>query len=182
MPTLLLVDMQKGLLDNDAHWGGNPSNPDGPERAAALLSAFRAAQLPVVHIRHDSDTPGSPLQPGTPGHAFIPATAPRKSEAVIGKSVNSGFIGTTLEEQLRARGTDELVICGLTTNHCVSTTTRMAGNLGFDVTLVGDACSTFDRAGIDSAVVQAVSLANLDGEFCTVVNAEEVIARVMSGR
>ena len=181
MPTLLLVDLQQGLVDNDAHWGGNPSNPDAPERAAALIKAFRAARLPVVHIRHDSTSPDSPLHPTQPGHAAIPVTAPQDGEPVIGKSVNSGFIGTDLDARLRALGTDELVICGLTTNHCVSTTTRMAGNLGYDVTLVGDACSTFDRAGIDSATIQAVSLANLDGEFCTVVNAEDVVARVMAG-
>ena len=70
-------------------------------------------------------------------------------EPVIVKRVNSAFIGTDLESRLRAAGIKTLVICGATTNHCVETTTRMAGNLGFDACLVRDATWTFDRIGPD---------------------------------
>ena len=170
--------MQRGLIENDAHWGGNPSTPDATARAGELLTAFRERGLPVLFVRHDSTDPDSPLHPDNAGHAFIAGLEPRESEPVIGKTVNSGFIGTDL--QARLGEVDELIICGLTTNHCVSTTTRMAGNLGYSVTLVGDACSTFDRDGIDSSVVQRVSLSNLDREFCTVVDTADVVARILA--
>ncbi len=70
-------------------------------------------------------------------------------EPVIVKTVNSAFIGTDLEARLRQAGHDTLVICGATTNHCVETSTRMAGNLGFDAWLVRDATWTYDRIGPD---------------------------------
>lgn len=89
---------------------------------------------------------------------------------MITKSVNSSFIGAALEGWLRGRRIHTLVVTGLTTNHCVETTARMVGNLGFDSYLVSDATATFDRMGPDGTPhraeeIQAVTLANLHGEF-----------------
>jgi nicotinamidase-related amidase len=100
---------------------------------------------------------------------------------VIEKRVNSCFIGTTLEADLRNRGFDALVIAGLTTNHCVSTTARMAGNLGFTTWVVSDATAAFDRLGPDGAhheaeQIHAIALADLHGEFATVVDTRTVVA------
>jgi nicotinamidase-related amidase len=94
--------------------------------------------------------------------------------------VNSAFIGTGLEEYLNENGLDSLVIVGLTTDHCVSTSTRMAGNLGFDVTLVSDATATFDRKDASGEHISAedmhrVNLASLNGEFCIVKTTDEVL-------
>jgi len=126
-------------------------------------------------------TPGSPLMPGLETAAFIDGFEPRDGEAVIGKCVNSCFIGTGLEQQLKSAGLNEVVICGLTTNHCVSTSTRMAGNLGFDVILAGDACATFDRLGPEGThypaqLVHDISLANIHGEFCQVISVADILA------
>jgi len=64
------------------------------------------------------------------------------------KNVNSAFYGDPdLHAWLRERGIRELVICGIQTNMCVETTARMAGNLGYDVTVVLDATRTFDLSG-----------------------------------
>jgi nicotinamidase-related amidase len=100
---------------------------------------------------------------------------------VIIKRVNSAFIGTDLETRLRADEIATLVICGATTNHCVETTTRMAGNLGFDAQLVRDATWTFDRIGPDGDAhsaedIHAMTLSNLSDEFASIVTTEEVIA------
>ena len=100
---------------------------------------------------------------------------------MIVKRVNSAFIGTDLEARLRAADIKAVVICGATTNHCVETTTRMAGNLGFDVKLVRDATWTFDRIGPDGDAhsaedIHAMTLANLNGEFARIVSATEAVA------
>ena len=106
-------------------------------------------------------------------------------EPVIRKAVNSAFIGTELEKRLRAMGINELVIMGITTDHCVSTTTRMAANLGFKVTLVGDACFTFDRADLDGGTIPAetvhrVELAILGAEFATITTTSEIVESVQA--
>lgn len=174
---LLLIDVQRAF--DDPVWG--PRNNPGAEAAIArLLAAFRGKGLPVVHVKHDSVEPDSTLRPDRPGNALKPEALPLAGEPLFSKSVNSAFIGTGLEEYLRARGITALVIAGITTNHCVSTSTRMAGNLGFDTTLVSDACATFDfrdeEGVIPAATMHRIGLAELRGEFATIATADEVIA------
>ena len=176
--TLLVVDLQLGF--DEPRWGRR-NNPHLERRASRLLRAWRAAARPVVHVRHMSTEPSSPLRPGQPGNAFKPETAPVDGETVIEKRVNSAFIGTSLEADLRRAGCRGLVIVGLTTNHCVSTTARMAGNLGFTTWVVSDATATFDRVGPDGVEhpaerIHAIALSDLHGEFATVVDTEAVIA------
>ena len=168
---LLVIDVQRGF--DDPRWGPR-NNPGAEANVARLLAAWRAAGRPVVHALHDSRLPASPLHPGRPGHAPKPEAAPRAGEPVYRKAVNSAFLGTALEADLRRRGVGTLVVAGLTTNHCVSTTARMAGNLGFTTYVVADATATFARTGPDgrtfpAALVHAVALGDLHGEFATVV-------------
>ena len=132
-------------------------------------------KLPVIHVRHASVEPFSPLRPDTPGFAFKEELAPLPDEPVFEKNVNSAFIGTGLHAHLLSRAIQKLTIVGFTTDHCISTSTRMASNLGFSVKLIGDATATFDRTGIDGRRITAdeihtVNLASLDGEFCSVVS------------
>jgi nicotinamidase-related amidase len=141
--------------------------------------------MPVFYIQHCSKVLGSPLRPGTPGNEIKDIVAPLSEELVIRKNVNSAFIGTDLEPQLRGKGIGTLVITGITTDHCVSTTARMGGNMGFDVYVVSDATSTFDRVGPDGAtyraeVVHEVNLASLHNEFATVVNTDNILERLRS--
>ncbi|KAH7915512.1 nicotinamidase-like amidase [Hygrophoropsis aurantiaca] len=175
---LLLIDVQQGF-SNDAYWGGNWNNPQVLQHIEQLLAIFRDCALPVLHVKHNSTNPQSPLHISNPGNDFYAQAQPLQGEPVFPKTVNSGFIGTELEAFLRSKGIQRLVICGLTTNHCVSTTTRMAGNLGFDVFLIGDACATFNRMGPDGVTrpaedVHRFALGDLHGEFCQVVNTNQV--------
>ena len=176
-PALLLVDVQQAF--DDPSWG--PRNNPGAEAAIArLLAAFRDKGLPVIHVKHDSVEPQSTLRPELPGNALKPEAAPLTGEPLFSKSVNSAFIGTDLEAHLRERGIEFLVIAGFITNHCVSTTARMAGNLGFGVTVVEDACATFDFKDADgvipAATMHRIGLAELRGEFAAIRAVDEVVA------
>jgi nicotinamidase-related amidase len=167
---LLVIDVQKGL---DEPRLGRRNNPDAEANMAALLAAWRARGLPVVHVHHDSVQPDSPLRPGLPGNEVKDEVRPLPAEAQFRKSVNSAFIGTGLEAYLQQRGLTSLVVGGLTTEHCVSTTVRMAANLGFDVTLIDDATAAFEHRGRNGEMhsadaVHRVNIASLDGEFCAV--------------
>jgi nicotinamidase-related amidase len=174
---LLVIDVQKAI--DHPSWGER-NNPEAEGNIAALLEAWRAAGRPIYHIRHDSTFAASHYRPGQPGHDFKPEAAPAPGEIVIAKHANSAFIGTDLEARLRAAGHTTLLIAGVITNNCVEATVRMAGNLGFDTFLVEDAAFTFGRADWDgnfrtAAEVHAMSLSNLDGEYCTVVQAGQVL-------
>jgi len=132
---LLLVDIQNGF-SHPTFWGPTRSNPQFEENVSRLLSIIRAQpEAYIIHVAHHSINPESALHPTSivndePGIAFMPYVAPNESESIITKNVNSAFIGTDLENMLRSRNIRTLIIAGLTTDHCVSTTTRMAGNLG----------------------------------------------------
>jgi len=179
---LLLIDWQLGF-DVPEVWGGARNNPQAESNALRLLAAWRGTQQPVFHIRHDSLSPDSLLRVEARGGGFKPGFEPETGEAEIIKRVNSSFIGTSLETDLRSLGVRHLTVAGLTTNHCVSTTVRMAGNFGFDVNLVGEACATFDRRAANGTLFPAqlvhdLSLANIDGEFCRVVTVEMALEQL----
>jgi nicotinamidase-related amidase len=179
---LIVVDVQRAFDQWEAA-GKRRNNPDAVARIADLLAAFRARRAPIFHIRHQGTRPTSSFLPESSGYHVKDEAREREGEPVIVKRVNSAFIGTDLEQRLRAAGIKTLVICGATTNHCVETTTRMAGNLGFDARLVRDATWTFERIGPDGDAhsaedIHAMTLANLNGEFARIVTAAEAIAEL----
>jgi nicotinamidase-related amidase len=178
--TLLVIDVQNGF--DDPSWGRR-NNPGAEANIAALLEAWRRAGRPVIHVRHDSTSPLSPLRPGQPGNDIKKAVRPLSGEPVVSKTVNSAFIGTDLEERLRRSGADAVVLAGMITNHCVSTTARMAANLGFDVRVVSDATATFGMRSpqgtlFPAEVMHEIGLTELHGEFATVVDTRAAIAAV----
>ena len=125
---LLVIDVQQGC--SDPSWGPR-NNPEAETNISHLLAAWRRSGLPVVHVHHDSSSPKGTFVPGLPGNLPKAEAAPLEGEPVYHKTVNSGFIGTKLDQDLRAAGIDTLIIVGLTSQHCVSTTTRMAGTWDF---------------------------------------------------
>ncbi|MFK8012042.1 MAG: cysteine hydrolase family protein [Marinicellaceae bacterium] len=174
---LVSIDYQKGF--DEPVWGIR-NNPDAEIKMASLMAHWRKNNWPVIHVQHCSVEPDSPLRSGYSGNDFKEELKPKNGEAIFKKSVNSGFIGTDLQQYLDDNSIKSLVIAGLTTDHCVSTTTRMAGNYGYEVTLVSDATATFDRTGEDGTYYSAdqihrIHLASLNGEFCTVKTTNEVL-------
>lgn len=169
---LVLIDLQKAI--DDPRWG-SLSNPQVASAAARLLAGWRASGRPVIHVQHLSREPDSPYRPGQPGCDFKPEVAPAPGEILVQKEVNSAFIGTGLEALLRTQGIDTLVFAGVLTQNSLEATVRMAGNLGFVTYVVAEATSASDKVDLDgrhwsAAEVQALSLANLSGEYATVTD------------
>jgi nicotinamidase-related amidase len=178
---LILIDIQKGFSDL-SYWG-NRNNNEAEGNAAKILDAWRKKGLPVFHIKHNSTNPKSKLYPGQPGNEIQDLVKPLPTEPVISKNVNSAFIGTDLKDRLDKQNIKTLVVVGLTTDHCVSTTVRMAGNFGYEALLISDATATFDKTDrngkkIPAAVVHEVNLASLDGEFATVTTTKEILDKL----
>jgi nicotinamidase-related amidase len=177
---LIIIDLQKAI--DDPRWAaaGPRNNPQAEANIARLLARWRQERWPIFHIRHDSREPGSTYRSGEPGHGFKPEAMPRPGETVIGKHVNSAFIGTDLDARLRAQNIQQLVVAGVITNNSVEATVRMAGNLGFAVDLVEDACFTFARRDYRGRLRSAeeihdMSLANLDGEYARIRRTDDLL-------
>lgn len=181
-PALILIDIQKGFLDEN-YWGGNRNNKEAEKLSGKILQRWRNLNLPIFHIRHSSTNIKSKLHESDPGFEFNENVLPQNNEPIITKNVNSAFIGTDLKEKLDLQKIDTLVILGITTNHCVSTTARMAGNFGFETYVISDATAAFDRVGIHGEIYEAelvhlMALANLSEEFATILNTEELLKKL----
>jgi nicotinamidase-related amidase len=174
---LLPIDMQQAF---DREPWPRRWNRDVDKNGLALLRHWRSAGLPIVHVRHDSVVEGSTLSPGSGGNRFRQGFEPQGAEPLVSKSVNSAFIGTDLDLRLRRLGARQIVVFGISTDMCVSTTVRTGANMGWDMVLVEDACDCFDlpdRNGgiIPAESVQAAHVATLGFEFCQVVTTRDLI-------
>ncbi|MES1200908.1 MAG: cysteine hydrolase family protein [Pseudomonadota bacterium] len=178
---LLVIDVQRAIDAPYQENYGPRNNPDAERTIAGLLALWRQRGAPIVHVRHDSTETASAYRPGQPGNAFKDEVAPRAGEIVVVKRTNNAFIDTNLPAKLSALGRDALVICGVATNNSVEATARMAGNLGYDTYVVSDACFCFAKPDYNGVLrsaedVHAMSLANLDVEYCAVLSAAAVRA------
>ncbi|CAN7386278.1 isochorismatase family protein [Ensifer adhaerens] len=175
---LIPIDMQQAF---DAapwppRWNGDVDN-----NGRALLAAWRAAGRPIIHVRHDSVAPGSTLRPGASGNAPRPGFEPVGDEPLVNKSVNAAFIGTDLDLRLRRLGVDTIVLFGISTDMCVSTSVRVGANLGYPVVLVEDACDCFDQPDGDGDMIPArdihrAHVATLRAEFAEVTTTAAIIS------
>ncbi|MGE8080199.1 cysteine hydrolase family protein [Peribacillus loiseleuriae] len=177
---LIIVDVQNAF--DDQKWGER-NNPNAEENISKLLKLWRNKGWHVIHIQHLSDSLHSLFHPKNDGFFIKELVKPLENEVVLTKKVNSAFIGTDLEEFLRSNEIGTVVITGLTTPHCVSTTTRMSGNLGFNTYLLSDATAAFgmkdqNNQYYDAEAIHAISLATLHEEFATVLTTEQLINRL----
>ena len=176
--TLLLpIDLQNAI--DHPSWGKR-NNPQAEQNIRQLLTHWRAQKMPIIHIKHISTEPDSHYRPNQRGNDFKNCAIPLADEEVIEKNTNSAFIGTNLEENLRSRNIRQLVIVGVITNNSVEASARMAGNLGFDTTVVADATYTFDKVDYSgnnhsAQVIHDIALANLDGEYAQIMNTDEIL-------
>jgi len=177
-PALLLVDIQKAFLEKD-YPGLIRNNENAEFICGKILKKWRTLDLPIIHVRHSSTNPESKLHKSRPGFEFNDYVTPLENEMVLTKEVNSAFIGTNLENILIKSHIDTLVIVGMTTNHCISTTVRMSGNLGFDTYLISDSTACYNTKGLNGEFIACntiynSALASLQEEFATVIDSKEL--------
>lgn len=179
---LLLIDVQKGVNDTGYYGGpnGRRNNPEAESRIQSILTEWRRHGRQVAFTRHNSREEKSPLKISLESGEQLEGLEPAENDIVVIKDVNSGFVGTSLELDLRRAGIQRLLVVGFFTNVCVETTVRMAGNMGFDTYLVHDACATMNSVGLDGTyydpqLVHDMSIAGLNGEFCTAISTEDAL-------
>ncbi|MEU6290878.1 cysteine hydrolase family protein [Streptomyces sp. NPDC005047] len=182
---LVVVDVQQGF-EEVGYWGTR-NNPSADDNIAALIDGWQASGRPVVFVRHDSVTPGSPLRAGYEGNGFKEYVERRRgkgggAELLVTKSVNSAFLGAPdLGAWLRDAGISQIVVAGIQTNMCVETTARMGGNLGYEVVVAFDATYTFGLEGpfgwrqSADELARATAVSLHGGGFARVVTTEEVL-------
>lgn len=164
---LIIVDVQM------FYFPGGSSPLVDPEKASLnagrILAAFRQKNLPVIHVRHNTKQ-GSDIHPNV---------APLRNEKVISKNRASSFYETDLLEYLKELNVSKLVICGMMTHMCVEATTRAASDLGFECTVIGDACTTKDLR-YESTIIKAndvhlSTLSTLSGTYAKILETEKWI-------
>ncbi len=174
---LIPIDIQKGFMEGKY---SNRNNPDLESNVSKLMQYWRRSGGSIIHVRHDSMSESSPLKAGKPGFQFFREAQPLGNEAIITKHVHSAFLGTELLEMLKSFERPELYFMGIATDHCVSTSVRMASDYGFNTSLIYDACAAFDRKSADgstigSQLVHDSAIASLKGEFCKVLYTKDII-------
>ncbi len=174
---LLVIDIQ-----ND-YFPGGAMELEGADaagaKAGAALEKFRKNGNPVIHVRHLPVRPGSTFfLPGTRGAEIHPLVAPRGNETVVEKNFPNSFRGTRLEQTLKESGVKNLVVAGMMTHMCVDATVRHAADLGYKITLLGDACATraqsYAGEQVPARQVHAAFLAALNGFYAKVVPSHEL--------
>lgn len=177
-PALLVLDVQKGF--DNPYWGER-NNPQAEENILLLQTEWRKRNWPIMYSQHLSKNPSSPLHPSnSEGVELKELNKPLENETVVEKNVNSAFIGTNLEGLLREKNISTVVITGLTTQHCISTSVRMSGNLGFNTFVVSDGTAAFGSSGLNEKSYTAdqvhdLELSLLNKEFATVVTTGQIL-------
>jgi len=177
-PALIIIDVQKAFLEKD-YPGIKRNNTNAELVCGNILNKWRKNDLNVIHVRHSSTNPESKLHKSKPGFEFNDYVKPKNNEIVLTKNVNSAFIGTGLDEILKNLNINTLVIVGMTTNHCISSSVRMAGNLGYETFLISDSTACYNTKGldgkeIDCQVIFEASIASLSGEFAEIISSVEL--------
>jgi nicotinamidase-related amidase len=174
---LLVIDIQ-----ND-YFPGGAMELEGADAAGAkagkAIDAFRSRGLPVIHVRHLSVRPGSTFFiPGTKGAEIHASVKPLPDESIVGKNFPNSFRGTGLKELLEKQGIKNLAVAGMMTHMCVDATVRHAADLGYKITLLGDACATraqsFGGETVPARQVHAAFLAALNGFYAKVIPSHEL--------
>lgn len=175
---LLVMGMQQGMVDRIA--AGRSVAPEGVEETVAgLLATFRKRGLPVIHVLQHSPNPQSAFHETAPGARPLNSARPLLDEPVLAKSASSAFAGTGLDAELMTRNVDRLVIAGAVAGYCVTSTVRIAADLGYRVVVPEDGVMSFDIPAlgggrVDARTVLLVTLSLLNEDYAQVMPAADI--------
>ena len=177
MRGLLIIDIQRDYFPGGAFPLVEPEA--AAEAARRALDRFRAEGEPIVHVRHIWDAPDAPFfKKGTAGTEIHPLVAPEGDETLITKDEPNAFLGTDLEQRLRADGIDELVVAGMMSSMCVDASVRAGADLGFGMTVIHDGCAApnleFGGTEVPGASVHAAFMAALGSGYATLASSADV--------
>jgi len=180
MKALLVIDIQNDYFEG----GAMPlvGSSQAAEKTKLIIEDFRKKQLPVIYIQHIAARPEAGFfLPDTQGAKIYEGIKPQLKEKIIVKHFPNSFIQTSLDEYLKSMEITELVITGMMTHMCVDATTRAAKDLGYNCTVIGDACATRDLEifgqKVKASEVQKSFLAALDYFYSEVMTAEEYLKK-----
>lgn len=176
---LIVVDLQ-----NDYFKGGDwelKGTENAADNAAKLLSFARKQNIPVVHIRHEFPTNDAPFfKPNSKGAEIHSSVANLDNEPVVLKHQINSFRDTNLNEILKSKSIEDVIICGAMSHMCIDAVTRAANDFGFTCTVAHDACATldleFNGVKVPAEHVHAAFMAALDFAYADVKSTEEITA------
>lgn len=169
---LILVDIQNDYFDGGL-WPVEEMDHVA-QAASDVLSAARKSGDLVIHIRHEATSETAPFfRPGTSGADIHPSVTPIQNEAVVLKHRPNSFHQTDLHDRLQAAAVQDVTIIGAMTQMCIDATARAARDLGYNVTLVADACGaksmTFGDTALTANQVQAAFMVPLAMSYASVI-------------
>ena len=175
---LIIVDVQ-----NDYFAGGKNElvgAKEATKKVKCLIDAFRAKNEPVIYVKHINNELGATFFiAGTYGSKVSDLITPESKDLIVEKHYPNSFLGTSLQKHLLDMKIKKLVICGMMTHMCIDTTVRAAKGLGYEITLVEDACATknlvWNGEIIPADEVQKIYMSSLNGSFANVCQEKEVI-------
>jgi len=170
---LILVDIQKDYFS-----GGRMEligMKEASENAREILLFFREKKWPIFHIQHIAIKDGATFfLPDSQGIDIHKNVTPLRSETIIQKHHPNSFLKTTLHEELLKAEIESVVICGAMSHMCIDATTRAAADLGFQCTVVHDACATkdltFDGKAVPADMVHGAFMAALQPVYAKVMD------------
>ncbi len=168
----MIIDVQVGMFDSPLI----PPVYNGKEllaKVSDLIRKGRSAGVPIIYIQHNGGK-GHPLEQGMPGWFIHPSIAPVEGDAVIQKQKSDSFYNTTLQQELERRNITKIVVAGIQTDYCVDTTCRCAHSLGYDITLVKDAHSTWGTEILSASQIIAHHNYVLGDSFVTLKLADDI--------
>jgi nicotinamidase-related amidase len=167
---VLVIDMQLG------NFGANPvyKANDLLARTKSVIQKARAARIPIVYVQNCGGK-GDPDEYGSDGWKIHPSIASMKGDIVVRKKTPDAFHQTDLHEKLKSIGVRNIVVVGLQTEYCVDTTCRRAFSLGYNITLVKDAHSTWDSPVLSAEQVIDHHNRVLGGFFVTLKSEQEIV-------
>ena len=167
---LLVIDMQKGLVDEELY-----AYDTFTERTAQLVDAARKNDVEVVFVQHDAG-PGSSMSVGDEAFEIIDRIAPKEGEKVFIKTINSCFGNRDFKQYMKQQTDRRLMIIGLQTNYCIDATVKSAFERGYEVIIPEGTNSTFDNDYMSAETTVRYYNEDIWEELADIVTVEEAIA------